>query len=180
MHVKSFERVVGILLLIIVGGLLAEEVYPQNINIKIGSVDIQKAVNDCNAGKEAKKGLTKEVEKFQVLIAQKQRELQEMKESLEKQGLMLNPETRAARENELQARLRDFQRWGEDVQNEINQKRTEMERNIYVGLQKVIQKLGIDEGYTLILEKNENILLFTSKSTDITDLVIKAYDAQKK
>lgn len=180
MHIKSFGRVVGILLLIIVGGLLAEEVYPQIINIKIGSVDIQKAVNDCNAGKEAKKALTKEVEKFQGLIAQKQRELQEMKESLEKQGLMLNPETRAAREKELQARLRDFQRWGEDVQNEINQKRAEMERNIYVGLQKVIQKLGIDDGYTLILEKNENILLFTSKSTDITDLVIKAYDAQKK
>jgi Skp family chaperone for outer membrane proteins len=40
--------------------------------------------------------------------------------------------------------------------------------------------LGADEGYTLILEKNDNIVLFTSKSTDITDLVIKAYDAQKK
>jgi outer membrane protein len=103
-----------------------------------------------------------------------------MKESLEKQGLMLTPEARALREKELQTRLRDFQRWGEDIQNEINQKRTETERNIFVGLQKVIQKLGADEGYTLILEKNENIVFFTSKSTDITDLVIKAYDAQKK
>jgi Skp family chaperone for outer membrane proteins len=55
-----------------------------------------------------------------------------------------------------------------------------MERSIYVGVQKVIQKLGIDEGYTPILVKKENIVLFTSKSTDITDLVIKVYDAQKK
>ena len=93
---------------------------------------------------------------------------------------MLSPEAREAREKELQTRLRDFQRWGEDIQNEINQKRIEMERNISIGLQKVIQKLGADEGYTLILEKNDNIVLFTSKSTDITDLVIKVYDAQKK
>ncbi len=180
MNRKRIRWAAGIFLLIGLEGLLTGAAYSQNINIKIGSVDIQKAVNECQEGKEAKKALTKEVEKFQALIAGKQRELQEMKESLEKQGLMLNPEVRTAREKELQTTLRDFQRWGEDVQNEINQKRIEMERNIFVGLQKVIQKLGPDEGYTLILERNENIVLFASKSTDITDQVIKVYDAQKK
>src|SRR4030067_626130 len=74
----------------------------------------------------------------------------------------------------------DIQRWGEDTQNEMNQKRMEMERSISTALVKVIQKLGADEGYTLILEKNENIVLFVSKTIDITDRAIKAYDAQKK
>ena len=178
MYRKIFRIVVGILLFVFVGGLLAGVVYSQNI--KIGSVDIQRAINECHAGKEAKKALTKEAEKFQGLIIEKQKELQGMKESLDKQGLMLNPEARTAREKELQTRLRDFQRWGEDVQNEMNQKRGEMERSIFVGLQKVVQKLGADEGYTFILEKNETIVLFSSKSTDITDLVIKAYDAERK
>jgi Skp family chaperone for outer membrane proteins len=49
-----------------------------------------------------------------------------------------------------------------------------------MGLQKVIKKLGEEEGYTLILMKNENFVLFASKAIDITDRVIKAYDAQKK
>jgi len=173
---KNLRKFIGILVL--VEGLFTGTVY--SADIKIGSVDIQKAGNECNAGKEAKKALTKEVEKFQALIAEKQKELQEMKELLEKQGLMLSPEARAAREKELQTKFKISQRWGEDLQNEMNQKRIEMERNIFIGLQKVIQKLGTDEGYTLILEKNENIVLFTSKSTDITDLVIKAYDVQKK
>jgi outer membrane protein len=177
---KSLRMVAAVLLFIVVGGLPAGRVYSQNANIKVGSVDIQKAVNECNAGKEAKQALTKEVEKIQGLVAEKQQELQGMKESLEQQGLMLTPEARTAREKELQTRLREFQRWGEDVQNELNQRRAEMERNIFVGLQKVIQKLGADGGYTLILEKNETIMLFTSKPIDITDLVIKAFDAQKK
>lgn len=149
-------------------------------DLKVGCVDIQKAVNECNAGKEAKKAITKEVEKFQRLIADKQKELQTMKESLDKQSPMLNPEARATKEKEYQSKLREFQRWGEDSQNEINQKRVEMERNISIGLQKVIQKVGADEGYTFILEKNENIVLFASKAIDITDRVIKAFDAQKK
>ena len=149
-------------------------------DLKMAYVDIQRAVNECNAGKDAKKVITKEVEKFQRLIAEKQKELQTMKESSEKQAPMLTPDARANQEKEYQNKLREFQRWGEDSQNEINQKRMEMERNISIGFQKVIQKVGADEGYTLILEKNENIVLYVSKAIDITDRVIKAFDAQKK
>jgi len=176
---KSFRIAVAVLFSLAVGGLLTGRVYSQAL-IKIGSVDIQRALNECDTGKEAKKALTKEVEKFQRLVAEKQKELQDMKESLDKQVIMLTPEARRTREKELQARLRDFQRWGEDVQNELNQKRAEMERNILVDLQKVVQKLGADGGYTLILEKNQNIVFFSSKSIDMTDLVIKTYDGQKK
>ena len=173
-----YEKFIGILVLVIIGGLLTGRVY--SADIKIGWVDMQRAVNECNAGNEAKKVLTKEVEKIQRLIAEKQNELQKMKESLEQQGLMLTPEARASREKEFQTKLRDSQRWGEDVQNELNQKRIEMERNISSGLVKVVQEIGAKEGYTVILQRNENIVLFTTKSIDLTDLVIKAYDMEKK
>ena len=170
---KKLSVVTGMILLGWFGSVLAAD-------LKIAYVDIQKAVNDSNAGKEAKKAITKDVEKFQRLVADKQKELQTLKESLDKQILMLTPDARANKEKEYQNKLREFQRWGEDTQNEVNQKRMEMERNISAALIKVIQKIGADEGYTVILERNENIVLFASKSIDITDRVIKAYDAQKK
>jgi len=173
MYGKRLVAVIGIVLFGFLGSALATD-------LKVAYVDIQKAVNESNAGKDAKKVITKEVEKFQRQIADKQKELQTLKDSLEKQAPMLTPDARATREKEYQNKLREFQRWGEDTQNEINQKRVEMERNISIALFKVIQKVGADEGYTLILEKNENIVLFVSKTIDITDRVIKAYDAQKK
>jgi outer membrane protein len=170
---KKLSVVIGMILLGWFGSVWAAD-------LKVAYVDIQKAVNESNAGKDAKKVITKDVEKFQGQIADKQKVLQTMKESLEKQAPMLNPDARATREKEYQNKLREFQRWGEDTQNEINQKRMEIERNISIGLQKVIQKVGADEGYTLILEKNESIVLFVSRALDITDRVIKAYDAQKR
>jgi len=170
---KKLSVVIGMILLGWFGSVWAAD-------LKIAYVDIQKAVNESNAGKDAKKLITKDVEKFQGQIADKQKVLQTMKESLEKQAPMLNPDARATREKDYQNKLREFQRWGEDTQNEINQKRMEMERNISIGLQKVIQKVGADEGYTLILEKNEGIVLFVSRTLDITDRVLKAYDAQKR
>jgi outer membrane protein len=173
MRGKKLGMVIGVVLLGWFGSVWAAD-------LKMAYVDIQRAVNECNAGKDAKKVITKDVEKFQRLIAEKQKELQTIKESSEKQTLMMTPDARANKEKEYQNKLREFQRWGEDSQNEINQKRMEMERNISAGLQKVIQKVGADEGYTLILEKNENIVLYVSKALDITDRVIKAFDAQKK
>ncbi len=149
-------------------------------DLKIACVDIQKAMNECQAGKEAKKAITKEMEKLQRLSGEKQKELQTLKESLEKQAPMLTPEARASKERDYQGKLRDYQRWGEDSQKEVQQKGLEFERNILQGVQKVIKKLGEDEGYLLILEKNENIVLYASKAIDVTDRVIKVFDTQKK
>jgi outer membrane protein len=171
MHGKKLGVVVGMVLLGWFGSVWAAD-------LKVAYVDIQKAMNECQGGKEAKKTMGKEMEKVQHLFVDKQKELQTIKESYEKQTLMLTPDARATKEKEFQTKVREFQRWQDDTQNELNQKRLEMERNITIGLQKVIQKVGADEGYTLILEGG--ILLYGSKTLDITDRVIKAYDAQKK
>ena len=170
---KRLGVIAGIVLLGWVGSVRAAD-------LRVAYVDIQKAVNDCSAGKEAKKAITKDLEKIQQIGAEKQKELQTMKDSFEKQTLMLTPEARAHKEKEYQTKVRDFQRWADDTKNEMDQKRMEMERTISVGLIKVIQKVGAEEGYTFILEKNESIVLYASKAMDITDRVIKAFDAQKK
>jgi outer membrane protein len=172
MYGKRFATITGIVLLGWFGSVLAAD-------LKIAYVDIQKAVNECNAGKEAKKTIVKEAEKLHRQLTEKQKELQTMKESYDKQALMLTPDARTTKEKEIQNKFREFQRWQEDAQNELNQKRGDAERSIYVGLQKVVQKIGADEGYTFILERNENIVLYASKTIDITDRVIKTFDAQK-
>ena len=94
---------------IFAGGLLAP-LSAGPADLKIGYVNMQKAVNECNEGKEAKKALAKEVDNFQRLVAEKQKGLQEMKDSLDKQGLMLNSQARSAKEKDLQTKTRDFQR----------------------------------------------------------------------
>src|SRR4030042_995524 len=155
MYGKRLAMITGIVLLGWFGPVLAAD-------LKVAYVDIQKAVNECNAGKEAKKTIVKEAEKLHRQLTDKQKELQTMKESYDKQGLRRTPDARATKEKEIQNKSREFQRWQEDAQNELNQKRGDAERSLYVSLQKVIQKLGADEGYTFILERNENLVLYAS------------------
>ena len=172
---KRVLTIVGII--VILGGWIGSSLAAE---LKVGYVDIQKALNECNAGKEAKKTIGKEMEKLQHLVTEKQKELQTLKETFEKQAPMLSQDARATKEKEFQNKVRDYQRWLEDSQKEIQQKGAELEKRILADLQKVIQKIGTDDGYTFILEKNENIVLFASKTIDVTDRVIKAHDGQKK
>jgi len=176
METKKVGMVMGITLFI--GAYLTGSVW--SAEIKVGCVDMQRAMNECHAGIEAKKAIGKEMEKLQKLFAERQKELQTIKDSFDKQAPMMKPEARAAKEKEFQTKVRDYQRWLEDNQKEIQQKGMEMERTILQGVQKVVKKVGEEEGYTLVLEKNENIVLYSSKAIDFTDRVIKAYDAQKK
>jgi outer membrane protein len=174
MYGKRLAMVIGI---IILGGWFGSV---WAADLKIGFVDVQRAINECQAGVEAKKVIIKEVEKLQHLNEEKQKQLQTLKEDLDKQSMMLNSEARAAKERDFQNKLKEFQRWQEDNRNDMNQKRSEAEKTVGMGLQKVIQKIAADEGYTFILVKNDSIVLYASKSVDLTDRVIKAFDAQKK
>lgn len=173
---RKEELAMGMVIILFIGLCLTGSA--GSAEMKIGCVDIQKAMNECQAGKDAKKTIAKEMEKLQKLNEERQKELQVMRESLEKQRLMMKPEARAAKEKDFQGKVRDYQRWAEDSQKEVQQKGGEMERTIGQGLQTVIKKIGEEEGYTLVFEIG--YILYSSKAIDLTDRVIKVYDAQKK
>lgn len=153
-----------------VSGLGAED-------YKIGFVDARKAINECKAGREAKDSISMEIEKLQNQIIAKQNELQNLKETIDRQASILTEEAKSAKEREYQQKLRESQRWADEIEVDVKQKREELETAISKKLQRVIQKMGTEEGYTLILEKNEKILLFAAQAIDLTDRVIKGIDA---
>lgn len=154
------------------GGLGAEE-------LKFGYVDARKAMNECRAGVKAKTTMAAEIEKIQSQIMARSNELDALKESIARQATVLTDQARSAKEREYQQKTREYQRWAEEIQVDIKQRREEMETNLSRDLQKVIQKIGDDEGYTIILEKNEKVLLYATKAIDLTDRVIKGLDALK-
>lgn len=145
--------------------------------IKIGYVDMQQALNECNAGKEAKVVMKNAYQKFQAEIAQRQKELQAYQETLQRQGPMLSDKTREEKEKEYRNKVKEFKRWGEDRQGELKQKEMNLTKATLKGLAAEVRKLGEKEKFTLILEKNEQVILFGSEAIDLTDRVIQIFNA---
>ena len=146
--------------------------------IKIGFIDIQRALNESEAGKEAKVVMESEVQKFQNEIAQRQGELQDLQETLQRQGLMLSEKGRKEKEREYQNKLKEFNRWGEDKQGELKQKERDLTKAALKGLEAVVKKLGEEERFTVILEKGQ--ALYISGTIDLTDRVINIFNSTNK
>jgi outer membrane protein len=147
---------------------------------KLGFIDLQKALNTCEAGKSAKEKISAKVKEYEVQIDQKKKDLKKLDEELKKQAMLLAADTRAAKERDFQQKDKDLQRFVKDIQEELQQKDNDFTKQIIEDLSKIINDLGTKEGYTMILEKTESAVLFAEPTVDLTDKVIKAYDASRK
>jgi outer membrane protein len=148
-------------------------------DIKIGVVDLIKALNESESGKKAKTELEGLIKSKQATLDEKSKNIEKMKGELEKQASILSAEARKAKEDELERMIREYQRMVADSQGEVKKKENDYTAGIVKELRVIIEKIGKDEGYTVILEKAEGIVLFSKENLDITDTVIKKYNESK-
>lgn len=146
---------------------------------KLGYVDMQRAINTSEAGKEAKEQLAAKLKKYQDEINVKQEDLKRLKEELEKQGMLLSETARAAKEKDYQQKLKEFQRFTKDAQDEMQARDEEFTRKILEGMEKVIQEFGRKNGYTFLFVRNES-MLFADDKADVTEEVLKLFNANRK
>lgn len=146
---------------------------------KLGYIDMQRAINTSEAGKEAKEQLASRLKKYQDEINVRQEELKRLKDELEKQGMLLSESARASKEKDYQQKLKEFQRFTKDAQDELQGKDEEFTRKILEAMEKVIQEYGRKNGYTFIFVKNES-MLFVDEKADLTDEVLKLFNANRK
>jgi outer membrane protein len=168
---KRFIGLTLIMLLTSAGAALAAET-------KIGFVDLQKALNLSVAGKGAKEKISGKVKEYETLVESRQEELRKLKEELEKKALLLSESARADKERDYQQKLKEFQRFTKDIQEELQQADADFTRRILEELFQVIKEVGEKENYTLVLEKTESSILFADDQIDLTAKIIKAYDAK--
>lgn len=148
--------------------------------LKIGYVDMQRALNQCEAGQEAKRLITGEVDKMQKTFGAKQKELEKIKEDLEKRGSVMNENVRREKEKDYQTRLRDLQRMQRDFEEDLRRKDREHTDRVLRNLALIAAKIGEDGKYAVILEKNQPTIIYISGALDLTDEVIKIANQKPK
>jgi outer membrane protein len=146
-------------------------------DLKIGFVDLQRALNESEAGKHAKDEFRGQIDKVQNDLKRKKEDLDRMKEQMEKKGAVLKEEERRNMEKDFQKKARDFERTVKDTQAEMQGKDNEMTGKILADLQEVIQELGRTENYTMILEASTNVL-YGNPSADLTERIIETYNSR--
>jgi outer membrane protein len=152
----------------------------QAADMKIGYVDLNKALNESDAGKKAVKALEEIFKAKQAVIDEKQQELRKLEEELAKQASILNPDALKGKRDDFEKLKKEFQRMIKDSEEEVEKKRADYMDRIIKELGQTIRKIGEEEGYAVIFEKNEAGMIYSSEKMDLTDKIINKYNEASK
>ncbi len=147
---------------------------------KIGYVDLQSTLLLTEQGQREQARLKKESEAKQHKLNQMQDEVKKLKDDLDKQGAMLKEEARARKQSELEAKITELQQLYVSLQKELADKGGAVTKEIFTRAKGIVEKIGDRDGYTVILDRTEANVLYFKRHMDLTDEVVRAYNAQYK
>jgi len=164
--------------LVLVALALSPALVSAQERIKIGFIDLQRAITESAAGKRAKSRFEAQVKRAEAELLKEKQELERMKSDLDKKGPLLKEEERRNLEVDLQRRYVQYQRTMGDHQQELRQKEGEMTGNILKELQQIVTDIGKADKFTLNFERSQ--ILYNDQAIDITDKVIETYNGRAK
>ncbi len=146
-------------------------------DLRVGVIDIQKAVSGTKEWKKEFLSFKTNFNRERKLISKKEEQLKKMIENLNKQGMVLNPELKKKKEEGVLKKKREFERYVQDRNEDLAKKEKEITNRILEKMARVIKKIGKEKNFTMILEKK--VGLYFDNSIDLTVLAIKAYDKRQ-
>ncbi len=145
---------------------------------KIGIFDFQKVLSESNTGKNVQKQLTDKGNEFQGKLKTEKDKLDEMNKAYEREKLVLSPEKQSEKEKDFRNRVNDFKKMQDDFAREFKQLEVQSLSKIQEDVVKIINEMGKEDSYMLILEKKAGGVLYAPDKLDITDQIIKKYNTK--
>lgn len=145
---------------------------------RIAFIDVQRVLARSAAGVAAREALERDKAVMQKEMDGKRVELEKLREELEKKGALLTPDARREKQDLFERKRRDAARMADDFQKELERKEAQLLQKVLQEVSGIIEKIGKDRGYYLIVEKRGAGVIYASTDADLTDEVIRAYDRE--
>ena len=145
---------------------------------KIGFVDVQRVLARSAAGVAAREQLEREKAAMQKEMDGKRQEIEKLRDEIDKKGPLMTADVRRERQDTFERKRRDAARLADDFQKELEKKEQTQLQRVLAELSVVIERLGKQKGYYLVVEKRGAVVLYSDASADLTDEVIRAYDQE--
>jgi outer membrane protein len=142
--------------------------------MKIGYVDVQRAVQEVEEGKAARSRLQHELQQKQADIAKKRADLEKMKADYDKQAPVLSEDAKRKRQEDLQKAFVDAQNAAGQMQEELSGKEQEAMQGISKRLLQVVAEVSERESFNFVIDKAA--LLYAPAASDVTNEVVRRYN----
>ena len=176
----------------IVGHAWAGQASPSAL--KVGIVDLDRALKESASGKQALSTLKQFRDKVVKEINDKKRQkdakegtLRDLQTELTSQSMVLSDSAKRDKEESYRRQVRDLRKFIEDSnrfieesERDLREREAELTSRMLRDLLKIVQDVGREESFTIIFERNDRVLLFVAEPFDLTEKIIKRFDTVKR
>jgi outer membrane protein len=145
-------------------------------DVKLGYVDLQRALLEVNEGKEAKTRLKGELEKRKTELEKEQNKLRVEKLAMDKQKSVMSEEVWAQKLTEMERKLMDFAERGQKIQTELAEKERSELKKIFEKMDPIIADIAKRDGLSVVFEKTDSGLVWAPPSMDVTAELVRNYN----
>lgn len=150
--------------------------FSANAYAKIGVLNFQEVLKQSEAGKDVFNKLQTQADEYDKKLSDMGAEIKAEQDEYAQKESIYKEETKEKKRTEIQRMIRSFNTSKDDYTKEL--KRLEMRhlKKVQDEVMKIVEDLGKELGYEVILEVQNSAVLYMSDSIDITDNVIKRYN----
>jgi outer membrane protein len=162
--------------------------------LKVGIVDLDRALKESASGKQALAQLNQFRDKVVKEINEKKRQkdakegtLRNLQTELTSQSMVLSDAAKRDKEESYRRQARDLRKFIEDSnrfieesERDLREREAELTSRMLRDLLEIIRAVGREESFTIIFERNDRILLFAAEPIDLTDKIIKRFDTVRR
>ncbi|MCX7820788.1 MAG: OmpH family outer membrane protein [Brevinematales bacterium] len=138
--------------------------------VRIGVVDLDRVFAAYPGIADIQKKLKDERDKYEVEINKKKEEINILEANVTNQNL--TESERASRLAEIEFKKQRLSEYVNEVNNNLISLKDEMTKSIYQKINIVIQRVGMEKGFSVIFKRSSDAILFVDKEVDITADVI--------
>ena len=143
--------------------------------LKIGYIDSERIFEQYKATTDAQEQFDRDVEAWRKEAEQSERDLQSMREELDSQRLLLSENALQDKEMALQAKASEHERFVQSIwgpTGRIAKRNAELTQPIVEKIRLVLDKIGAEQGYSIIFDAADGNIVYGEKSLDLTDQVL--------
>ena len=146
---------------------------------KIGVINSQKVLESSAEGKRVIAQLQDKDKKVQDELAKIDEDIRKLETKLNTQRLTLSEQSLLDLRSDIDRKRTDRKRRAEDSLRELQELQLRLFNKVKGELLPIIEQLGKEKGFDIIFDLANSGALYFSPGIDITDEVIKKYDASK-
>jgi len=180
MSFKYFIYIISFVLLFISATAIADGGYVcKDSCLKIAYVDLDRAINEVSDGRDVKNRLKSEFRSRQKKLDKMKVSLGDLKQAIDKRRPTVSSLEIQSMEKDYRVKFFELQQMLYSYREEMAGREEALTSKIFSRVKKIVGNISRAEGYDIVLEKSQDLILYTKKEIDITNRVIKAYDSRK-